>query len=164
MKVTYRPPAFERSGQPAPPRLEQSQYVSALLNGQINGTFKHNAAPESYMFRELANPHSRAKKHERWLRWQIEKKKALATITARELQNLNGRSKKEAIAEAGWRWRQQMESEKEVQRKRRWKHKTAEAQMTRQTMRRDRKENKQRQRLTAMVLKTEPNQYIPKDM
>lgn len=82
----------------------------------------------------------------------------------KETANLNGRTTREARAEAAFKWRQQIEEQKEEQRKRRWKHKASAANMERQTKRRERKEMKQRQRLTALILKEEPNQVIPKDV
>jgi hypothetical protein len=96
--------------------------------------------------------------------WQAAKKKLLDDLIIKETANLNGRTNREARAEAAFKWRQQMEEQREEQRKRRWKHKASAANMERKTMRRERKQMKQRQRLTAMVLKEEPNQVIPKDL
>lgn len=147
---------------PRPPT--EKEYLTALYNPHRETKFGDSPPIEGYLFRELSNPHSRAKKHARWKAFQTQKKELLADITAEELMNLNGRSQREAKAEAAFKWRQQMEEEKEAQRKRRWKHSAAEANMERQNKRKERKEIKQRQRLTALVLKEEPNQVIPKDL
>jgi len=135
-----------------------------LFNPHRENKFGGSPPVEGYLFRELANPHSRAKKYARWKTFQLKKKALLAEITSEELKSLNGRTQREAKAEAAWKWRQQMDEEKAAQKKRRWKHKAAEAKMEKQQKRRARKEAKQRQRLTALALKEEPNQVIPKDM
>jgi len=165
MKVTYKPPAFNPSMKgliPQPP--SEVDFLKALYNPHRPRTFGDSPPIETYLFRELANPHSRAKKHARWKVWQFQKKARLEQLFAEETKNLRGRNPREARAEAAWKWRQEMDEEKEAQRKRRWKHMMSEATLERQTKRRHRKEAKQRQRLTAMVLKEEVNQVIPKVM
>jgi len=164
-KVTYRLPAFSHSIKgPIPRRPSEDEYLTALYNPQREVKFGESPPVEGYLFRELANPHSRAKKHARWKAFQFRKKALLGEITHTELGALNGRSEREARAEAAYKWRHQIEAEKEEQRKRRWKHKASAENMERQKKRRERKQAKQRQRLTAMVLKEEPNQVIPKDL
>jgi len=74
---------------------------------------------------------------------------------------LNGRTRREARAEAAFKWREQLKEEKEADRKKRWKHKAAVAEMERKAKRKERKGKKLRQRLTELVLKKEPNQVIP---
>jgi hypothetical protein len=135
-----------------------------LFNSHRENKFGDSPPVEGYLFREMANPHSRAKKLARWKTFQFIRRARLAEITSNELKSLNGRTQREAKAEAAWRWRQEVDEEKAAQKKRRWKHKAAEAKMEKQQKRRARKEVKQRQRLTALVLKEEPNQVIPKDM
>ncbi|KAG6833855.1 hypothetical protein H0H87_011789 [Tephrocybe sp. NHM501043] len=165
MKVTYKPPPFNPMMKgliPRPP--PEAQFLRTLYNPHLANTLGDSPPVESYLFRELANPHSRAKKHARWLGWQIEKKARLEAFFKEELANLNGRSPREAKAEAAFKWRQQLEEEKEALRKQRWKKINDEASLVRQSKRRERKEIKQRQRLTALSLKEEPNQYIPEDM
>jgi hypothetical protein len=135
-----------------------------LFNPHRENKFGDSPPIEGYLFRELANPHSRAKKIARWKTFQFIKRARLAEMTSEELKNLNGRTQREARAEAAWKWRQQMDEEIAAQKKRRWKHKAAEVKMEKQQKRRARKEAKQRQRLSALALKEEPNQVIPKGM
>jgi hypothetical protein len=135
-----------------------------LFNPHRENKFGDSPPIEGYLFRELANPHSRAKKIARWKTFQFIKRARLAEITSEELKNLNGRTQREARAEAAWKWRQQVDEEIAAQKKRRWKHKVAEVKMEKQQKRRARKEAKQRQRLSALALKEEPNQVIPKGM
>lgn len=163
--MTYKPPAFSLSVKgPVPRRPTEDEYLTALYNPHRARKFDESPPVESYLVRELANPHSRAKKHQRWKIWQAAKQKLFADLMIKETANLNGRTTREARAEAAFKWRRQIEEQKEEQRKRRWKHKASAANMERQTKRRERKEMKQRQRLTALVLKEEPNQVIPKDV
>ncbi|KAG6866488.1 hypothetical protein C0991_003032 [Blastosporella zonata] len=165
MKVTYQPPAFNplmKGPIPRPP--PEAEFLRTLYNSHLVNTLGDSPPVESYLFRELANPHSRAKKHARWLGWQMEKKARYEVLLKEELANMNGRSPREAKAEAAFKWRQILEEEKEALRKQRWKKINDEATLAKQSKRRERKENKQRQRLTALSLKDEPNQFIPKDM
>lgn len=163
--MTYKPPAFSLSVKgPVPRRPTEDEYLTALYNPHRAPKFDESPPVESYLVRELANPHSRAKKHQRWKIWQAAKQKLLADLMIKETANLNDRTTREARAEAAFKWRRQIEEQKEEQRKRRWKHKASAANMERQTKRRERKDMKQRQRLTALVLKEEPNQVIPKDV
>lgn len=165
VKVTYKPPSFTPSLKGLiPPRPTEDQYLTTLFNPHRQNKFDDSPPIEGYLFRELANPHSRAKKLTRWKNSQFTKRARLAEITSEELKNLNGRTQREGKAEAAWRWRQEMEEERAAQKKRRWKHKAAEAKMEKQQKRRARKEAKQRQRLTALTLGEEANQVIPKDM
>lgn len=165
VKVTYKPPSFTPSLKGLiPPRPTEDQYLTTLFNPHRQNKFDDSPPIEGYLFRELANPHSRAKKLARWKNSQFTKRARLAEITSEELKNLNGRTQREGKAEAAWRWRQEMEEERAAQKKRRWKHKAAEAKMEKQQKRRARKEAKQRQRLTALTLGEEANQVIPKDM
>ncbi|KAG5716069.1 hypothetical protein E4T56_gene10779 [Termitomyces sp. T112] len=165
MKVTYKPPAFHPLSKgliPRPP--PEAQYLRTLYNPHVLNTLGDSPPVEVYLFRELANPHSRAKKHARWLQWQMEKKARYEALLKEELSNLNGRNPREAKAEAAFKWRQQLEEQKEALRKQRWKKINDEAALAKRSKRRERKEAKQRQRLTALSLKDEPNQFIPKDM
>ncbi|KAF8076050.1 hypothetical protein FPV67DRAFT_1617570 [Lyophyllum atratum] len=165
MKVTYTPPKFNPSLTgliPRPP--SEAQFLRTLYNPHLPNTLGDSPPVEVYLHRELANPHSRAKKHSRWLAWQAEKKQRLERFFQGELSNLGGRSIREAKAEAAFKWRQQLDEEKEALRKQRWKKTTDETTLARQSKRKERKEAKQRQRLTALVLKDLPNQVLPKDM
>ncbi|KAG6831867.1 hypothetical protein H0H92_006984 [Tricholoma furcatifolium] len=165
MKVTYKPPAFNplmKGLIPRPP--PESQFLRTLYNPHVPNTLGVSPPVEVYLFRELSNPHSRAKKHARWLGWQKEKKARFEALVKEELENLNGRTPREARAEAAFKWRQQLEEEKAALRKQRWKKVNDEATLAKQSKRRERKEAKQRQRLTALSLKSEPNQVIPASM
>ena len=116
-----------------------------------------------YLTKELSNPHSRAKKLKRWKEYQFRKRELLKEMMEKEVQNLNGRSVREAKAEAAFKWREHLEAEKESSRKMRWKHRGAEAKSARKRDRKAKKEEKQRRRLTQLVLQEKPNQVVPED-
>ncbi|KAG6818845.1 hypothetical protein H0H93_001082, partial [Arthromyces matolae] len=165
VKVTYKQPAFHPLSKgliPRPPPEES--YLRTLYNPHVPNIFADSPLLEVYLFRELSNPHSRAKKHARWLQWQKEKKERYQALLQDEMDNLNGRSPREAKAEAAFKWRQQVEEENEALRKQRWKKIHDEATLEKRSKRRERKEAKLRQRLTALSLKVEPNQVIPESM
>ncbi|KAG5644945.1 hypothetical protein DXG03_007410 [Asterophora parasitica] len=164
MKVTYTPPSFTPTMRGLIPRPSEAEFLRVLYNPHLPNNFGDSPPVEGYLFRELANPHSRAKKHARWLAWQVQKKQRLEQYFQEKLSDLRGRSVREAKAEAAFKWRRDLEEEKEALRKQRWKKAMGEEALAKQSKRRDRKEAKQRQRLTQLVLKDEPNQFIPKDM
>ncbi|KAF8897200.1 hypothetical protein BD779DRAFT_1638600 [Infundibulicybe gibba] len=164
-KVTYKPPAFTPSLKgliPRPPSEEQ--FLRALYNPHRQLKNGESAPVEVYLHRELANPHSRAKKLARWKNYRFQKQALLQEFIAEELADLKGRTERDARAEAAWKWREKMAEDKDAERKRRWKHKAALEQMERKAARKERKEVKQRQRLTQLVLRDEPNQVVPKDL
>ena len=163
MKVTYTPPKFSPSLRgPIPRPPSEKDFLRALYNPHLRKPFFSDSPPvETYLFRELANPHSRAKKLARWKMWQFQKKARLQELFADAMKNLNGRHPREARAEAAFKWRQEMEDKDKALQKQRWKNRNPEATLERKVKRKARKEAKQRQRLTALVLKEEGNQVIP---
>jgi len=163
-KVTYKPPTFHLTSKTLVPRPpSEDEYLTALYNPHVQPTFGESPHVEMHLTKELSNPHSRAKKLKRWKEYQFRKRELLKEMTEKEVQNLNGRSVREAKAEAAFKWREQLEAEKESLRKMRWKHRGAEAKLARKTARKAKKEEKQRQRLTQLALEEKPNQVIPND-
>jgi len=164
-KVTYVPPKFPLITQagPIPRPPTEAKFLRAMYNphyGKENAYSQHPV--EGFLFRELSNPHSRAKKLKRWRVHQFLQNQLLKNIMAEALANKGSRDEREVIAEAKFQWRQQLEDIRKAVMKRRWTHKAAEAEMQRKNSRTARKELKQRQRLTELSLKDEPNQFIPK--
>jgi hypothetical protein len=158
-EVTYKLPQFPRSlSEPVPRPPEELAYVKSLFNPLPTPL---DGPVEVYLSKELANPHSRAKKQARWQAHKRRTAVLLKEYLAAELKDLKGRTAREARAEAAWKWRQRLEEDKKAEEKRRWKNKGREARLIRKKARRERKEQKQRQRLTEMVLQDAPNQIIP---
>ncbi len=147
---------------PRPP--SEDEFLTALYNPHIKRTFGESPHVEAFLAKELSNPHSLAKKVKRWKERQYRKKELLKEFVGKEVQNLNGRTVREAKAEATFKWREHMSAEKEALRKMRWKHRGAEARLERKRARKARKEVQKRQRLTQLVLREEANQVVPKNV
>ncbi|PFH52590.1 hypothetical protein AMATHDRAFT_139736 [Amanita thiersii Skay4041] len=163
-KVTYKAPAFNPSLKTLSPRLpSEDEYLTTLYNPHVQRTFGDSPHIEMYLTRDLSNPHSRAKKLKRWKAYQFRKTALLKELTEKELKELNGRTVREAKAEAAFKWREQLKTERDAVRKMRWKDRGAEARLERKRVRKAKKALKQRQRLTQLVLREEPNQVIPSD-
>ncbi|KAL0949189.1 hypothetical protein HGRIS_009267 [Hohenbuehelia grisea] len=164
--VTYRLPKATPGGTLPSPPSEQA-YLETIFN---KGTVDYDSAQfadaplEVYLAKELSNPHSRAKKQARWQAYDLRRKALLQEFITAEVKNLNGRTERQARAEAAWKWRAQLEDDRRAQRKQRWKHKATATEVKRKNKRKARKEDKQRERLTNMVLSNEKNQFIPKSV
>lgn len=167
IKVTYKPPVFPQTMKgPVPRPASEADYLETIFKPRQNLLFPEvpTLGIEVYLHKELSNPHSRAKKQARWQAHQAYKKNLLKEYISVELKNLNGRTVGNAKAEAAWKWRQRLIEEEREKKKMRWKTKASIAKLDKKSERKERKELKQRERLTAMVLKEEPNQVIPEDM
>ncbi|KAF9268242.1 hypothetical protein L218DRAFT_954604 [Marasmius fiardii PR-910] len=161
-KVTYEPPPFTPTLKGLIPRTPtEREFLRALYNSPEH----HQQQPvEQFLSKELSNPHSRAKKLKRWQSAQIKRKVLLKKMIEDEMKEPNGRSAGEVRAEATFKWRQKLDEEKKALRKARWQRRGGEVKLEKKHARRLRKEEKKRDRLTALVLKDEPNQVIPKDV
>ncbi|KAK2466418.1 hypothetical protein APHAL10511_002060 [Amanita phalloides] len=162
VRVTYIPPTFHPTLKILVPRApSEDEYLTALYNPHLRPAFGESPHVEMFLTKELANPHSRAKKLKRWKEHQFRKRALLKEYIEKEVTTLKGRSVREAKAEAAFKWREYLNAEKEAARKMRWKKRGAEANLDRKRERKARKELKQRQRLTQLVLREEANQVIP---
>jgi len=166
MKLTYKPPPFAPTLLGLQPRIPtESEYLRALYNASHRPFFAGSQPPvEQFLVKELSNPHSRAKKMKRWQETRRTKRALLNEYIDQELKELNGRTRGEARAEAAFRWRKTLEEDKQALRKLRWVKRGGEEKLEKKIHRRTRKEEKQRQRLASLVLKPEPNQFIPKEL
>ncbi|KAF9076569.1 hypothetical protein BDP27DRAFT_1255514 [Rhodocollybia butyracea] len=165
-KVTYKPPPFNRTLREPLPRVPtESEFLRAMYNPSYTPSFSGSQPPvEQYLFRELSNPHSRAKKMKRWQTAQRAKRDLLNQYMDEELKHLNGRTRGEARAEAAFKWRQALAKDSKARRIMRWIRLGGQARFEKKIRRKVRKEEKKKQRLAAMVLTEEPNQIIPKDL
>jgi hypothetical protein len=158
-EVTYKITAFPLSAkEPLPRPPKESVYVNSLFNPTpipLDGPI------EVHLYRELSNPHSRAKKQARWQEQKRRTATQLQEYIKAEISNLKGRTMAEARAEATWKWRRDTEDERKAEKKRRRSNRMTEAKMIRKKARKERKERKKRERLTEMVLRDAPNQFIP---
>ena len=85
----------------------------------------------------------------------------LSEYVKAELNDLKGRTAREARAEGTWKWRQKLDDDKKTEKQRRRKTKATVTRMIRKKERKERKQRRQRQKLTEMVLRDEPNQVVP---
>ncbi|KAJ3966942.1 hypothetical protein EV361DRAFT_528365 [Lentinula raphanica] len=173
LKVTYKPPPFSPTLRGLPPRVPtEKEYLRSLYNrnSPYSKTFTANFGSiqpplEQFLYKELSNPHSRAKKMKRWQQVRVAKRALLNEYIQEELQDLKGRTQGEARAEAAFRWRQTLEEDKKEDRKMRWVQRGGEERLERKIKMKKRKEEKKRLRLVNLVLKDgEPNQVVPKEL
>ena len=138
----------------------EHEYITAAWNPATT-SYDSSAPVEVLVSRELANPHSRAKKQARWQAYQNHKRSLLDKFVKEELKNLDGRTRREAQAEATWKWRRALVEERRAEVKRRWQNRGAEDRLMRKKARKERKAEKRKERLRNLVLEDGPNQFIP---
>ncbi|OSX60465.1 hypothetical protein POSPLADRAFT_1147674 [Postia placenta MAD-698-R-SB12] len=163
LEITYTPPAlptYIHFREPAPRAPTEDEYFNAVSKPNSD-SYDASQPFEVFLSKELANPHSRAKKQARWQAHQEYKRAMLNDMIAAELKDLQGRSRREARAEAMWKWRHTLEEERKGEQKRRWKNRGAEARLGHKKIRKARKDEKKRERLRNLVLPEAPNQAIP---
>ncbi|KAF4619461.1 hypothetical protein D9613_005417 [Agrocybe pediades] len=161
-KITYQLPKFDPSpSEPLPPVPEEKAYLDYVYNAHLGKYYDPSAPFEIYLQPDLANPHSRAKKLERWKSYQAGIDALRKKITTYELQHLDGRTEKQARADAAFKWREQVKEEQAKKKKARWMHTDQMLKWARKSEKKAKKEDRQRRRLTELALKEEPNQVIP---
>ena len=161
-RVTYRLPTFNSPSGPIPRTPAEEEYLNLLYNSHLNNSYGESLPFEVFLDRELANPHSRTKKLERFRIYQANTQLLLKKITAEELRNLDGRDVRQAKADAAFKWREQVKADKQKKKKARWMHSARAAELERKATKRTKKDDRKRRLLTEMVLQEEPNQFTPK--
>ncbi|THV05388.1 hypothetical protein K435DRAFT_849954 [Dendrothele bispora CBS 962.96] len=164
-KVTYKPPPFSPTLKGLIPKLPtERQFLRAVFNPH-HTPFYGDAQPpvEMFLSKELSNPHSRAKKQERWQQYKVYKKDLLKQYIDTEIKANPTRLHSELKAEAEFKWKQKLEEEKSQKRKERWVASGYADRMQTRVRRKARKAEKERQRLTELTLEEAPNQVIPKE-
>ncbi|EPS95380.1 hypothetical protein FOMPIDRAFT_1025842 [Fomitopsis schrenkii] len=163
LEVTYKPPTFPvftSLADPQPQAPSEHEYITAARNPTA-ASYDPSLPAEVLIARELANPHSRAKKQARWQAHELHKRSLLQKFVKEELKNLDGRKRREARAEATWKWRRALVDERRAEVKRRWQNRGAEDRLTRKKARKERKADKRKERLRNLVLENGPNQFVP---
>ncbi|KAJ7781610.1 hypothetical protein B0H16DRAFT_1359257 [Mycena metata] len=164
-RVTYVPPSFSHNLSAPLPRVPtEDEYIAGMSHPTKKSWFGDSAPVEIYLHRELSNPHSRAKKMKRWQSHQTYKKSLLRDYISAEMRELNGRSTKEARAEATFKWREKLSAEEEAERRRRWLTLAVADKAKKKQARKTRREAKRRDQLTQLRLWDAPNQIVPKDV
>ncbi|KAJ7638489.1 hypothetical protein FB45DRAFT_1132403 [Roridomyces roridus] len=161
-KVTYVPPSFShRLAAPLPRVPTEEEWIAGMSHPTQKAWFGDSPPVEMYLSRELSNPHSRAKKMKRWQSHQAYKKSLLKDYITTELRETNGRSPKEAKAEAIFKWREKLSVEDEAERRRRWLTLAVADKAKKKQARKTRKAVKRRDELTRLGLVEAPNQVVP---
>ncbi|KZT12707.1 uncharacterized protein LAESUDRAFT_718995 [Laetiporus sulphureus 93-53] len=162
-EVTYsepRLPIFSDPTNRQPVLASEDDYIRLISKPGDSSDFNDQPV-ELFLGKELANPHSRAKKQARWQARKEYTRALLDQFIAAEIKILQGRTRREARAEATWKWRHHLEEERKAETKRRWRDRGGEARLVRKQARKERKDQKQRERLRNLVLEEGPNQIIP---
>jgi hypothetical protein len=160
-EITYTPPSLPASAEvPARPPPSEQAYID-FLSSPASSTFDSVEPIEVNLAKEISNPHSRAKKQRRWQERQRHEKALLEEFVKVELKDLQGRTRREARAEATFKWRQRVEADRTAELKRRWQLRGQEAKLLRKRARAAKKEARRNQKLADMVLEGGPNQVIP---
>lgn len=160
--MTYQPAPLPEPNESAevPSAEFEKPYIASLFNPTVK-PYDPTAPVEIHVHRELSNQHSRAKKQARWqARRALRRTLMEETITA-ELQNLNGRTKKEARVDAIFKWNEKMRMEDRKERERRWIVMGGQRKAQRKATRKQRKQTREADRLRRLVLEPGPNQIIP---
>lgn len=159
-EVTYIPPALPESIKAqVPSPLSEQLYIKSL--SKASSRVDVGQPVEVFVHKELTNPHSRAKKQQRWQAFQLYKRSLLQDVIKAELKDLKGRTRREARAEATWKWKQKLAEERKAEMKRRWKNRGEEAALKSKKVRKQRKQTRLENKLRDLVLQGAPNQVIP---
>ena len=116
---------------------------------------------ERYVMRELTNPHSRAKKRERYRLKKENEQELLKTMIEKELADLKGRTRRVARLEAKVKWEMAMEEARKAELARRREARGEDERLRKKRARKAAKRRKEEKRLRDLVLVQAPNQVIP---
>ncbi|CUA70268.1 hypothetical protein RSOLAG22IIIB_00621 [Rhizoctonia solani] len=170
------PPYFHIPAPTSQQRISVSQKIlaaraRAVQNAYIDGKIDAAAPMEQYLARELSNPHSRAKKQERWqqakeerdqLRVRFMKAAKEARKTGESVTTLGlGLTKKQATKEGLFLFEVHMRETEKARKAKRAEQRGAIAKLERKKMRKERKEKKREEALRNLVLEDAENQVLP---
>lgn len=141
---------------------EEQDYFNSIYNPSFEVSYGDQQPPfEIYLTKELTNPHSRAKKVQRF-KQSLERRENLRDeLVEHELKHLEGRNKKEAIADARWKWRETLAMEAKENRVKRWIQRGADVKLDKKKKKQAKKLERKMRALTGFTLKPERHQYIP---
>ncbi|TCD71275.1 hypothetical protein EIP91_011046 [Steccherinum ochraceum] len=160
-EVTYTPAALpELSNAPLPGEPSAHAYIKSLSSKSVD--FVSSQPTELLVHKELVNPHSRAMKQARWQAHRLYTHSLLQQYVKKEYEDLRGRTRREARAEATWKWKQKLVDERKTEMKRRWRKRGDEAALAHKKVRKALKEERIQKKLQNLVLQVAPNQVIPR--
>ncbi|KZP12071.1 hypothetical protein FIBSPDRAFT_1050239 [Athelia psychrophila] len=159
---TYWPPTLPtRISASVPEPASEAAYINYLFNPTPK-PFDQSRPMEVHLYKELANPHSRAKKQARWQHFQAARDSSREEMIDTECNDLKGRTVREATAEAMYKWRQGLVNDEKALKKARWMTKERVEKIQRGRKATAKKTRRQGERLEDLVLAVAPNQVIPK--
>lgn len=124
--------------------------------------YSQNFPAELFLARELSNPHSREKKRERYLASKARQESLLKEYIAKELKkSIEGRNRREAVAEATFKWRERVRLDRKAELKKRWVARGLQARLERRKRRAQEKLDGEKKKLRELVLREAPNQVMP---
>lgn len=124
--------------------------------------YSQNFPAELFLGRELSNPHSREKKRERYLASKARQESLLKEYIAKEIKKpIEGRSRREAVAEATFKWRERVRLDRKAELKKRWVARGLQARLERRKRRAQEKLDGEKKKLRELVLREAPNQVMP---
>ncbi|KAH8119926.1 hypothetical protein DFH11DRAFT_1721825 [Phellopilus nigrolimitatus] len=161
-EMTYVPSRFPRkytSSILSADNAKADEYVRMLRNEL---PYSQDYPMELFLARELSNPHSRIKKRERYLAARARQQALLTKYVEDELKrSIEGRSKREAIAEATFRWHERVRLDRKAEMKKRWVARGLKARLERRRRRAHEKQEVEKRKLRELVLREAPNQVMP---
>lgn len=149
---------------PPPSHNIEKSYLRSTLSPSSWSALPHSIPMEVFLVRELANPHSRAKKQARWQDRQIAEED-LKTRMIREAEvEAAADGKKRAVArrEAVFRWKARVEAMEEDRKHEAWVKRGGEENEARNARQREKRAKRKERNLRELVLKDGVrNQVIP---
>lgn len=186
-EITWVPSDLSQSSQfppyfhiPAPTSLqrispEQKELAARAISVQdayIKGVYDPSIPMEQYLARELSNPHSRAKKQERWqqaredrdrLRVQFMKAAKAARFTGDSATTVGlGLTKTQAAREGAFLFEAHVRATEKARREERAALRGADEKLARKQARKARKAAKKEKALRELTLEPAPNQVLPR--
>jgi len=157
-EVTWQPPRTRL--RPLRDITIPDKYLAAL-HEPVPNEASESLPMEHFLAIELSNPHSRTKKQRRWqerLKGLVQLRKDVLTS---ELNSLDGRTRRDARAEAEYRFRVQIERAQKAEGMRRRILRGELAKVARRKIRKARKEARRIRNLRETKLHREDNQVLP---
>ncbi|TDL29061.1 hypothetical protein BD410DRAFT_757730 [Rickenella mellea] len=159
-RITYEPAPVPSE---PPELLVSSKSMEDDYFDMLRGrkAYDQSQPMEVAVSRELSNPHSRAKKRERWRQKMALQKKRLEDFMAKELKTPLDRTRRQIRAEAHFKWQRILQEERKLEMIRRWELSGRKAKLEDKTARKRKKVEKEKERLRNLVLTHEPHQVVP---
>lgn len=140
-------------------------YLRATLSPSTYAALPTSLPIELFLIRELANPHSRAKKQARWQDRMAYEDGLKTTMMRTEMADLQGRKRASARREAVFRWAARVEGERKERAREAWVNRGGLEDLARVRRQQEKREKrKDRKMREIQVGLGERNQVVPKSV